>query len=261
MRSIVPRYPAFGLSLVGGVKRLIRSLVRAPDPFRNCSREGPVTRPPYHGQYGQDRIFHEELFGDRRDGVFVDVGAHDGVSFSNTLFFERELAWKGLCIEPIPEIFDSLAKNRSASCVRACVSREAGSRKFLRVRGYAEMLSGMIDSYDPRHSLRIRSEVGDSGGSMETIDVQAVRLDALLNSHGIKSIDLLCIDVEGAEIEALASFDLARVRPAVVCVENNYLDPEIWRILRRARYVPYARIRQDEIYLASEFAPVSCGKS
>jgi FkbM family methyltransferase len=256
MRSIVSAIEKVAPALIRRMKNVARAVFRIPDPFRDITRDGTSVRLPYHSQYGQDRIFHEELFGARRAGVFVDVGAHDGVSFSNTLFFERNLAWRGLCIEPIPEIFDSLARNRNAICVNACVARKTGSKKFLRVRGYAEMLSGMLDAYDPRHVVRIRDEVREAGGSMEEIDVQGIRLDELFRSQGLDSIDLLCIDVEGAEIEALASFDLGSIRPSVVCIENNYLDPRIWRALRRAKYRPYARIRQDEIYLSQGFEPV-----
>ena len=46
-------------------------------------------------------MIDEELFGGRRGGVFVDVGAHDGVSFNNTVYFEHSLGWQGLCVEPI----------------------------------------------------------------------------------------------------------------------------------------------------------------
>jgi hypothetical protein len=46
--------------------------------------------PTYYSQVDQDRILNEEVFCGMRNGVFVDVGAHDGISLSNTLMFERE---------------------------------------------------------------------------------------------------------------------------------------------------------------------------
>ena len=236
------------------IKKVVRILLGRADPFRDRNRDAVPVAAPYHSQYGQDRVFHEELFRGKRDGVFVEIGAHDGVSFNNTLFFERELGWRGLCVEPIPEVFEQLARNRSAITVQACVAQQSGRKQFLRVRGYAEMLSGMVDAYDPRHLSRIESEIQQEGGSSETIDVEAIRLDELLRKHGIDSIDLLCIDVEGAEREVLASFDLRRIRPAVVCIENNYSDRMIWKTFRRAGYRPYTRIRQDEIYVRRDFA-------
>lgn len=240
-------------TVIARLKDVARIVLGRADPFRNLKRDAIDVTAPFHGQYGQDLILHEELFGGRRGGVFVEIGAHDGISFNNTLFFERELGWGGLCVEPIPEVFEELVQNRTAICVRACVALRSGTRRFLRVRGYAEMLSGLIDAYDPRHVTRIHTEVREAGGSSEVIEVEAVRLDELLARHGIESLDLLCVDVEGAEIEVLSSFDLGKVRPSVVCIENNYLDRAIWRLMRRAGYRPYARIRQDEIYLARGF--------
>ena len=65
----------------------------------------------FKSQYGQDQ-FVDTWCNSREGGVFVDVGAHDGVTLSNTWFFENVRKWTGLCIEPIPEIFNQLKENR-----------------------------------------------------------------------------------------------------------------------------------------------------
>ena len=244
-------------SAVRRAKDIARVLLGRADPFRNRERDAIAVAAPFHSQYGQDRVIVEELLGARRDGVFADIGAHDGVSFNNSVYFERALGWRGLCVEPIPDVFAELQKNRKAVCVRACIGRSSGTRAFLRVTGYAEMLSGIADTYDPRHLERIRSEVSQSGGTMETIEVPCERLDTLLGEHGFASVDLLSIDVEGAELEVLDSFDWRRYRPSVVCIENNYRDRAIWLAMKRAGYRPYTRIRQDEIYLARGFKAVA----
>ena len=56
----------------------------------------------FFSQTGQDRLLFEHFFRGKRNGVFVDVGAYDGTTFSNTLFFERSMGWSGLCVEPLP---------------------------------------------------------------------------------------------------------------------------------------------------------------
>ena len=56
----------------------------------------------FHSQVGQDRFLLENFFRGRRNGVFVDIGAYDGETFSNSLFFERTMGWTGLCVEPLP---------------------------------------------------------------------------------------------------------------------------------------------------------------
>lgn len=44
----------------------------------------------YHSQESQDRYLDENIFKGFRNGTFVDVGAHDGLTINNTLFFEKE---------------------------------------------------------------------------------------------------------------------------------------------------------------------------
>ena len=56
----------------------------------------------YYSQCDQDKYLHMNVFKDYKSGVFVDVGAHDGKTFNNTLFFEENYKWSGINIEPIP---------------------------------------------------------------------------------------------------------------------------------------------------------------
>src|SRR5260221_7249446 len=83
----------------------------------------------YYSQCGQDQFLYENFFRTKREGVFVDIGAHDGIFYSNTKFFE-ELGWQGLCIEPIPEVFEQLKKNRKAICIQGCISDQVGKSSF-----------------------------------------------------------------------------------------------------------------------------------
>ena len=53
---------------------------------------------------------YENYFLNKPEGFFLDIGAHDGVTGSNTFFFEK-LGWDGICLEPIPSVFDKLKKN------------------------------------------------------------------------------------------------------------------------------------------------------
>ena len=60
---------------------------------------GKITK--YNSQYGQDRYLNEHFFHDKEGGFFVDIGAHNGVTISDSLFYEKELGWKGICLESI----------------------------------------------------------------------------------------------------------------------------------------------------------------
>ena len=62
-------------------------------------------------QFNQDKFIFENFFPVKSDGVFVDIGAHDGITLSNTWFFENYLGWTGYCFEPNPSLFAKLVEN------------------------------------------------------------------------------------------------------------------------------------------------------
>jgi FkbM family methyltransferase len=201
----------------------------------------------YYSQCGQDKWLVETIFPGLRNGVFVDIGAHDGVSFSNTVFLEK-LGWTGLAVEPIPDVFERMSRNRTCAKVNGCISAEAGKAKFLKISGYSEMLSGLMQQYDPRHLDRISREVEWSGGSIEETEVQCYRLNALLEEHGLREVHYLSIDVEGAEYDILRSFDFGAVNIRVWGIENNYRDHRIPALMKRMGY-EMAAVVGDEFYL------------
>lgn len=165
----------------------------------------PYTQPyPYFGQWGEDRWLVEHLV-IPTDGVFVDVGAGDGIRGSNSLYFET-LGWTGLCVEADPRNQAPLATRECA--IRYCaVSSASGEQTF--------------SMYDPKPSW---SGLGDRGHGYTITRVDCRRLEDLLAEVGIDRIDLLSIDVEGTELDAWSSFDPARHRPGIVIIEydNNH---------------------------------------
>lgn len=218
---------------------------RAPAPEFNSEE---LAREGYCSQSGQDKWVAETLLPGKTDGVFVDIGAHDGVSFSNTYALEK-LGWSGLAVEPIPEIFERLAANRNCALLNACIGDPPGRRRFRRVRGYAEMLSGLVDDCDPRHEARIARETAAQGGEIEEVEVDCVDFATALAGHDILSVDYLSVDVEGAELAILRTIDFDRFDIRVIGVENNYADPGAWRLLTKAGFTLHSRVGADEFYL------------
>jgi FkbM family methyltransferase len=108
----------------------------------------------YHSQLGQDK-FVDDFFNQQENLVFLDIGAHDGITLSNTYFLEKERNWKGICVEPQPKEFLKLTENRTCVCVNVAVSDFEGETEFTCVDGYANMLSGISSAYDQRHLDRL----------------------------------------------------------------------------------------------------------
>lgn len=207
----------------------------------------------YYSQFGQDKFVYEHFFLEKTEGIFIDIGAHDGISFSNTKFFE-ELGWTGICVEPIPEVFNQLKSNRLCACIQACVGSKRGKGIFLRCRGYTEMLSGLFNEYDPRHLERIKQEQRIYNGSLEKIEVDIYTLNDLLEQNGISYVDYLSVDTEGNELSILQSIDFSRFKIKVIDVENNYKDNgnELFNFLFSKNYKHFATIGCDEIFELSE---------
>ena len=64
----------------------------------------------YYSQYKQDEFIYNSFFKNKRDGVFLEIGADDGVRFSNCKFFEDHLNWKGIAVEARKEAYEKLKK-------------------------------------------------------------------------------------------------------------------------------------------------------
>lgn len=224
---------------------LTKNTVRLQYERESLLREG------YSSQCGQDKWLSEVFYPGMRQGVFVDIGAHDGVSFSNTFFLESRMDWNGLAIEPLPDVFQKLSANRACVKVNGCISAQIGHGKFRKISGYSEMLSGLVDHYDPRHQERIARELREHGGNFEEISVRCYRLNDLLDEHGISDVHYLNIDVEGAEYDILKSIDFNEHQIHVCGIENNYRDYRIPVFMKRMGYQMVAEVG-DEFYIKAK---------
>lgn len=178
-----------------------------------------------YSQHGQDLFVYETFFKDRTAGVFVDVGAYDGVTFSNTFLFER-LGWHGICIEPLPGTFEKLQAARKAVCVNCAVSDNAGIGTMLEVdmpSGFEKMYSGLKANFDDRH----RKTITQWGKNAKELKVPIKRLADILTENAIKRIDYMSIDTEGSEWKILRDFDFRANDVRVLSIENNYQDEKI----------------------------------
>ena len=210
--------------------------------------------PEYQGGYGaggQD-IYIAGLLGRPDHGTFVDIGANDGMTISNTLYFEKELGWNGLAIEPIPGAYEKLKSNRSCRTLNACISDREGTAEFLEVEGRAQMLSGLVTKYDKQHLRRINRSIKRLGGSIKKTEVECMRIGTALSRFKINRIDFLSLDTEGGELDILRDIDFNAVPVRAISVENNYFTFAIRDYLSTHGFKHMGTIGVDEIYLNME---------
>lgn len=197
-------------------------------------------------QAGQDCWLEENVFRGKRQGVFVEVGAFDGINGSNTWFFETFRAWHGLLIEPSPRWASACRSHRRVPCVQVAAGGHEGRARFLEVeQGYTQM-SGLVDSYDPGLMGRVKENPQHAG---REIDVKVRPLGQMLIEHGLSQIDYLSLDVEGAEVAVLEAFPFDRIAVTAWSIENHGNKLAIRSLMEQAGYVRALRVGEDDIWL------------
>lgn len=218
---------------------------------------------PYYARSGQDKYLNEEIFKNKRNGIFVDLGAYDGVESSNTLFFEESMGWSGLCIEPLPHIFTNLVKYRRSISINVCASendeitsfmhvnpaiRPESTREKGRTSNY-EKLSGLTKYYTEKEKEIIDDVINSCGGEKRVFDVACININTLLNILPNKNIDLLSIDTEGSEISILEAIDYDKFNINTIVVEMINGDGGLTDFLTKKGYKKVKEIGYDWVYM------------
>jgi FkbM family methyltransferase len=201
---------------------------------------------------------NELLFKNKRNGFFVDIGATDGVSISNSYFFEKELGWKGICFEPRKGPFEQLRKNRDCICINACAYKEDTTVEFADIDGYCDALSGITAEYCEKHKNRISNEMAMMGGETRLERCKAFRLATVFDMHGVDHVDYMSIDTEGSEMAVLQGIDFNKVTIDAIEVEVNYPEDEetiLTTFLEEKGFHFVAKIGGDNLYLRNGVEP------
>lgn len=163
---------------------------------------------------------YDSVFGDIKDGFFVDVGAFDGITYSNTWGLVKA-GWSGVMFEAVPEYFRQcrdlyvLYSNIIVLClaigdkqgeeitINLAGAASSGSRKYLDVVQKTYLNAGYVEG----KTVTVRTS---------TLDIQLRLLDV---DPG--SIDVVSIDTEGMEVEVLSGFSLSYWKPKMLIVETH----------------------------------------
>jgi FkbM family methyltransferase len=193
---------------------------------------------PDHAEEGLKALF----FG-TRPGFFVEVGANDPRQGSQTFALEQA-GWRGVLVEPQPDLADALKTGRTARVFPvACSSPENAGRTM------TLYLAGMLSSLDSRLAV-----TGLKPERMIEVPVRTLD-DILVEAAAPVPIDFLSIDVEGHETEALAGFSFDRWRPRLILIEDHVSGLAKHRLLTRAGYRLIRRTGLNAWYVPREAAP------
>lgn len=160
--------------------------------------------------YNFEDVLLRRLFDERRDGYFVDIGAHHPTLDSVTRHFS-DLGWTGINVEPIPDRAALFSAERPRDInLSAGISDTSGTLTFHEVVDGAT-LSTFSDELAEQYRQR--------GYNVVDRRVPVLTLADLFDEHVERTVDFLSIDVEGHEHEVLLGADFGRWRPRVVMVE------------------------------------------
>jgi FkbM family methyltransferase len=176
-------------------------------------------------------------------GTFVELGAFDGINQNNTYWLEQNRGWRGILIEPIPEVFRRCVANRPLATVVncACVAPDYGERDIEMV--YSGLMSIV-------RGARLSDEADEAwvarGEQLQQLQRYSVRvpvrtLTSVLAEYSRRPIDLLSLDVEGYELQVVQGLDLDRFRPRNILIEESGTSA-ISDHLARYQYYPACEI-------------------
>ena len=162
-----------------------------------------------------------------RDGFFIEVGANNGFSQSNTYYFEQLRGWTGILIEGIPELYEQCVLERPKSKVFNCALVANDCTEPYITMKYANLMSIVEGAFksksaDENH-IKKGQEVQPNLATYE-IQVPTKTLTSILDECKVEKIDLFSLDVEGFELNVLKGLDFNKYRPKYMLIEARFKE-------------------------------------
>jgi FkbM family methyltransferase len=179
------------------------------------------------------------------DFYVIQIGANDGITHDPIHKFIKRDRWKGVLLEPQPDVFNNELKriyqfNEGLTPICAAIGKEDGSQKLYKI-GFSDMRwatglasfsleqirehydSGVVAMNCKKYGLKIPS---DPAQQIVAVDVEVISPETLIKKYGISRIDLLQIDAEGYDLEVILIFEIEKTQPQVINFENENLPQE-----------------------------------
>lgn len=161
-------------------------------------------------------------------GTYMEMGALNGLSFSNSYVFNKAFGWKGLMVELVPSNYEKLVVNRpnEIATINAAVCSEPKVLHFYEKKGLGAV-NGVWEFAAPD----FRKRAWPNATLADTTEIQCRRLQDIIDEVMGESteagvyFDFFSLDIEGAEIEALLSIDFDRVNFGVLVIEGQRFNP------------------------------------
>ena len=215
----------------------------------------------YYSQAGEDQYIQERLLSivSPKSRNYIEIGALDGVKYSNTKYLEESLGWSGILIEPNPVSFDRLKLNRPQNTlVSSLISNQrneleysyyenenmaavSGATSTLTDKNKAVFYENKDDWYQKCREKYLRKTL-----------LKPTTLDSVIEASSIKEFGFCSIDVEGHELQVLQSFSF-NVDVSILLIEKNPNDNEIAELLKAKHYIYFDSVSHNDVYLSRDY--------
>lgn len=202
----------------------------------------------YRSEHGQDRWLEENVFKGKRNGVFFECGAIDGITTSNTVFFEEARNWSGLLVEANPPEFEKIELNRPKCLRENCALWDTDGKmiEFEACIGGLRGWSGVSEAIEPQHRERMDKNI--PAENRKKLQVPTLTLQSVLNKHGLRDIDYCTLDIEGAEHTVLKAFPFHKFNIRIFDIEDNFHNFPIETLMAENGYKKLIRLGVSDIY-------------
>ena len=205
----------------------------------------------YYSQYGEENVINA-YFNNRSEGLCIDVGAADGIRYSNSRYLIESLGWSATLVEPHPTYYINLQKlynnNDKIKLLNYAVYAKAGTMPFY-LYGHDEhaQVSTLSDSFKEKVCVAH----GDKYEEEPEI-VNVVTLESILATETRRPVDFLSIDCEGVDMEVLMSNNWEKYRPSLVCVEHSMPKHELDDYAQSISYSLLCRTAGNSFFIKKE---------
>lgn len=201
------------------------------------------------GQSGEDIVL-QRIFHGKKNGFYVDIGSFNPVKYSNTFLLHELFGWRGINIDASSKAIELFNEVRPDDInIHTAIADE--EQKEMKLYKFDRPARNTLSEDNLKRQI-------DKGGA-EVIGeeiVTANRLDYILSKHMPEgtNIDLMNVDIEGFDIDALKTNDWNRFRPSVILVEDYSIDlassekSEIYNFLSSKSYKLQSHCFDTSIY-------------
>jgi len=139
-----------------------------------------------------------DFFNHKQNGYYLDIGAMDGITQSNTYVLEKNYDWNGICVECQDIHLVRLEKNRNCEIIRKGIWKHNGNASF------NTQMSHIVNGFHPG------------------TPIQTVTFEWIFSNYDVPTvIDYISMDIEGAEYDALTKFPFDTHVAILWTIEHN----------------------------------------